>query len=411
MQKKYLSGFLAGAIGLLAADSALAQFKVVNSNNTRRPYIYRQITDTTYQYFYVENLAADNHSTVVTERVSTQRTVEAQIGLIHHRLADRGMSGGSAGSNSANLFSVSGGNAGGMDGANALWANGNWTHIKDDTAGGKWNANLYSFALGFDHRFNQRILAGIAVHYQYKRGDTDFNRGTIRDHGYGVTPYLAIKATDWLDFDFMAGYSRFTKKRTRTAFSTLLDAGGNVLSAPGTKVNGSPKSDRYFGALFANLTHRVQKWDFLGRLGYLYARDNQKAFTESNTEAYNKLETKLSRLSLRLQAGYKINEMVSPYLFGLYTRDFTQSKNGLQGTFDNQGRGAYNDAGGAVVNNPTTPLTVANPEDGISKNTWGAGLGLRFNTGKRLSGGLEYQYTQNKKVKTNSVNLNVKYKF
>tara|TARA_A100000171_G_scaffold9094_1_gene6676 strand:+ start:1162 stop:2328 length:1167 start_codon:yes stop_codon:yes gene_type:complete len=388
MKKTYLSWLLAGAAVFAAADASAA-FKVVKPN-PQRSYI-----DTNGVYVYSEGVASDNHSTVVTERVSTQRTVNAQIDLIHARLADRGMSGAAAGSKEGNLFSVSGSNAGGMDGANGLWANGRWDHIKDDTNGGKWDANLWSFALGYDHRFNQRFLAGLAVHYHYMRGDTSFNQGNIRDHGYGVTPYATFKVNDWLDLDAIFGYSRFTKNRTRTQMGSKP---GSV-SGVGQKVSGDPKSDRYFASLFANLTHRVQKWDFLGRLGYIHAQDNQKSFTESNGDQYDKLKTKLNRLSLRLQAGYKLNEMVSPYLFGLYVRDFTENKHGLLSSATDVAPGG------------TTTVAIVNPEENRSKNTWGAGLGLRFNSGKRLSGGLEYQYTANKKVKTNTVNVNVKYKF
>lgn len=407
MSKKNLSWLLAGVATLFVAGDASAAFKVVNNNNALRPYVYiTNAAGNAYAYAYVEDAAADNHSTVVTERVSTRQTVEAQISLIHSRLADRTMSGGSAGSKSGELFSLSGSNAGGADGANALWTNGRWDHIKDDTTGGKWDANLYSFALGFDHRFNQRFLAGVAVHYQYMRGDTAFNQGNIRDHGYGVTPYLTFKATEWLDLDLIAGYSRFTKKRTRTQMANIPNNNGTT--GIGQKVSGSPKSDRYFASLFANFSHRVQKWDFLGRLGYLHAQDNQKSFTENNGDQYNKLKTKINRLSLRLQAGYKINEMVSPYLFALYARDLTQTKHGLASSLDG---GQFQGGFPGAANGGAATLAIANPEENISKNTWGAGLGLRFNTGKRLSGGLEYQYSANKKVKTNTVNLNVKYKF
>lgn len=405
MQKKHLSRLLLAGATVLAAGEASAG-KIINNSN--RTYIYTETGYHTYTYVYSEGIAADNHSTVVTERVATEKTVMAQINLVQARLADRGHSGGSGGSSEGQLFSVSGSNAGGMDGANNLWTNGRWDHIKDDTTGGKWDANLWSFALGVDRRFHQRLLAGLAVHYQYMRGDTDFNKGTIRDHGWGVTPYATFKATDWLDFDAILGWSRFTKKRTRTQVGHQGNLNGASTGA-GQKVTGTPKSDRYFASIFANLTHRIQKWDFLGRLGYLHAHDNQKTFTETNGDKYTKQTVRLNRLSLRLQSKYKLNETVSPYLFALYTRDLTESKQGLVSSAPNAAPNGTPGAFGSEVSG--TAVAFTNPEDNRSKNTWGAGLGLRFNSGKRLSGGLEYQYTANKKVKTNSVNLNVKYKF
>ena len=74
----------------------------------------------------------------------------------------------------------------------------------------------------------------------------------------------------------------------------------------------------------------VNRWTLLARLGYMYATDRQKAFTETNVGQTNSnmgsLNTSLNNLNLRLQAGYRASHTVEPYAFLTYGRDFGASK-------------------------------------------------------------------------------------
>lgn len=329
---------------------------------------------------YAAGVAANQNSTVVTEVRATQVATQEITNMITARIDERQGRGGNAGSaNSTNLFK--GGNAGSLENKFAVWGRADWTRIDDNTAGGKWDANLWTLVLGGDYKFHDRMLAGLSFTYSYMHGKTKFNNGKIQgDHGFGVAPYMNVRALDWLDFDAIVGYTRVNKDRSRTAVGT------------GQKVTAKPHSDRWYATLAANAHHQINRWALLGRLGYNHAQDKQKSFTETNGDRYTSQTVKMNRVFARLQGGYQVNESMMPYLFLTYAYDFTMTKLGLASESAN------------------APL-YQNPEKNRGKHTYGGGLGLSFVKGQNWTGGIEYGYAQAKKVRTHNANLRLRYAF
>lgn len=333
--------------------------------------------------------AAVQNSTLVTERRVATVATEAQTNMVLSQISDRLSSVSAPAAASVNLLPATGGNAGSSDNRGSVWARAGYDHLKEDRINsfGGWDANLWTIALGYDYKVNDKFLAGAALTYSNLKGDTKFNRGNIKDDAYGIIPYAAFKINPCFDIDLMVGYSRVNKKRNRSTPQV------NGAAFAGTRAHSSPKSDRWFGSVFANYKQHVNQWNLLARLGYTYVTDKQKAYTESNGQVnqttyavenrqYGSLDTNLSRLSLRLQAGYKANNAVEPYAFLIYARDFGASKMKVQDT--------------ATANNVGVSMISPNGQR-KGNNTYGGGLGLNGNLGNNWTTGIEAGYAKSDK--------------
>jgi hypothetical protein len=359
---------------------------------SRSGYIYIGSTGNSIYDFYMGGVAEDQHSTVVTEAQATRASTKMITDIISARIGERTGEGAAAGS-SYNLFSMGGnsgskgGNAGACEHKLGVWARAGWTHITDNTIGGKWNANLYTLLLGADYKFNERFLAGLALTYGFMNGTTSFNQGKIKgDNAFGVAPYANFKATNWLNFDALVGYARVNKSRNRLALA------GGPNNAPAVKVSGKPTSNRWYAAITGNLVKDIQKWALLLRVGYLYAKDKQGTFTESNGDQYSSQNVTVSQLFVRPQVGFRINECVTPYLFAFYAHDFQVTTIGLAPEAASAGN-------------------YQNPEQHRGSNWIGGGAGLNFVKGRSWSGGLEYGYKQAQRLRTHDVALKLRYQF
>lgn len=351
--------------------------------------------------------AAVQNSTLVTERRVLTASTEAQTNMVLSQISDRFDSRSHPTGSSVSLLPQTGGNAGAGDNRQSLWARAGYDNLKEDniTAFGGWKANLWSFALGYDYKFNDKVLGGLALTYSNLNGSTAFNRGNIRDNAYGLVPYLAFKLSPCFDIDVLLGYSRVNKSRDRSTPGFTTTSG-----LSGVKATSSPRSDRYFGAVFANYKHYIHQWNLLARLGYWYGSDKQKAYNENNgantfnaagtptgTTAlrYNSLSTNLSRLSLRLQAGYKASPQVEPYAFLLYALDMGASKMKIQDT----------------ITSNTAGLSMISPNKQRNNNSYGGGVGLNACLHSGWTAGFEAAYLRSKKFQDWGGQLRIAKKF
>ncbi len=329
---------------------------------------------------YAGNTAGNQSSLVVTEEKLTRVSIAAVTDIISARLDTRTGRNGGAGSASMSLLDTNGANGGSAENPFGVWSRFDYTRIDDSTSGGKWDANLWTLALGGDYKFNDRFLAGLALTYGYVTGDTDFNHGKIEgDHAFGVAPYLNVIAANWLDFDAIFGYARVNKDRERTPVG-------------GVKVTAKTDSNRWYGSFAGNAHKTINKFALLGRLGYTYGRDSQDSYTESNGDRYGSQDTTVSRLFIRLQSGYQVSKMVTPYLFVTYDHDFTMTSTGL-------------DDG---INNAATGYRKPKQD---SDNWYGVGGGLSFMGGRNWSGGAEYGYKRTNDINLHNVNVRLRYQF
>ena len=337
--------------------------------------------------------ALNQDSTVVTETQITRVATGAQMSMVARRIDN--MIGTGASQASAGSTSLTGGNSG-PDGKNRnVWTDVGYNNINMSQSGLKWDANLLTAAIGTDRKFGDKVIGGLALTFSYLGGKTKYNQGNIGDYAYGVVPYASFNVTNKISIDAMAGYNYVQKHRDRMSpDETTLTTNFN-----GPKVKSSPTANRYFAGLFGNFRHLFanNKTNFLGSLGFTYANDSQKAFSESGgpqARTYTSQSTNLSQVQTRLQAGHRMAAWIEPYVFGVYTYDISATKaSGVSGSF----------VPGKVA--------ILDPNKGISANTYGGGLGVKLFGSQSFSGGLETSYVTNKDLGNVGVTGNVKYNF
>lgn len=356
----------------------------------------------TFGYLYVRpgspyaagDYTNQHASVAITEQVmkmSLKQTSE----MIRQQVATR-FDTGATGGNTVSLLPTKGSNAGSMGDKFDVWTAFNFDHIDDASNNVKWDGNMFTVGLGGDYKINKMFLVGLGLTYNYLNGSTKFNRGSVRENGFGVVPYAAAKFTKWFMMDAFFSYNWMKKDYSRQ------DSNRGATS-------GKPNSGRWYVGVYGNLMHKIHKTNLLARLGYEHAEDKQDAFNEtaagpvvapflSNVLRYRSQTYKLNRLNTRLQAGYEVNNMFEPYLFAVYTYDFTKNNTGLTPAR------FFGNAAAIIGSFPS-------PESTHGKHTWGGGLGLAFKPTHNWRAGLEYTYSQNKKLQTHAATARLGYRF
>ena len=208
-----------------------------------------------------------------------------------------------------------------------------------------------------------------------------FQNGKMDDDTLSIMPYFGYQIMDFLSLDLIGGYARSKKDGYRRA----LDLATGLTT--GEKITSKPVANRIFAAPTLTVSKSINALNLAGNIGYIYANNRQNAFTESNNETTDSLDTRLSRFTSGLNFGYRVNNMVEPYLALSYARDLLADR---------------------IANTTTTSTQAAS---GTDKNTYGAGAGLNMAVNNALTGNIGYDYQKNGTLKINSVKVMVRYAF
>lgn len=172
-----------------------------------------------------------------------------------------------------------------------IWATVSNTWIEKDEVGtdADFDGTVLNVATGIDYSFNEKLLAGLSIGYEDQDIDTPFNNGGLEGSGFTLTPYIGYKITDRLSVDAMLGYS-------------MIDYDSNRQSGA---ITGNTEADRIFGS--ANINYGlVQKNGFdLGLTGgYLYVREDQDAYTESDGTLVEEVNVRLGQARAGVNLSY-----------------------------------------------------------------------------------------------------------
>lgn len=293
---------------------------------------------------------AASASSTVTASESVALGTAQTVGLISGRIGALGSSkNGSSVSynNGKGVFSYNlsldedGKAAGGSEQQWGIWINGAWTRNLYSRNTTSYAGNTTNGMVGFDYRISDEVLVGLATGYENTDNKTSFNSGNEDITGWTGAAYALFDIDKTFSLDVTGGYSRL---------SYDMDRKDGLL---GTVINGETDADRLFGAVNLNGAWTDQQWQFGGRFGLLYAQEERDGFTETGEGATTvaKQTTTIGRASIGGDIGYAFDD-VTPYVKANYNYDY---KDG--GSSDN--------------------------------NFLDYGLGLRFDMGNGVSGGVE----------------------
>lgn len=237
--------------------------------------------------------------------------------------------------------------AGGGDGRLGVWVAGGWSQIEDDLSSTAYDGDVYNVLVGGDYQFNDRFLGGLALGYESGDIDTKFNTGSIESDGFTIAPYAGYVLNRYLTVDVSGGFTFANYDMSRTPAAGV--------------VTGSTDGDRWFVGGNLNAYYAVNRVTLGGRVGYLYTKESQDAFTESNGTAIAKNDISIGQFRVGGTVGYQLGK-VEPYVTGTYVYDAQQEKITVA-------------AGQAAPTNDRSGIDV--------------GGGIRFSLSDRVTGGFE----------------------
>ena len=202
--------------------------------------------------------------------------------------------------------------AGGGDGRLGVWVSGGWSQIEDELSSTAFDGNLYNVLVGGDYQFNDRFLGGVALGYESGDIDTSYNTGNIESDGFTIAPYAGYVLNRYLTLDVSGGYTFADYDMVRNP-------------AAGAPVTGSTEGDRWFVGGNLNGYYAINRVTLGGRVGYLYTKEEQDAFTESNGTAIGQNDISIGQFRVGGTVGYSLGK-VEPYVTGTYVYDVQQEK-------------------------------------------------------------------------------------
>ncbi len=214
-------------------------------------------------------------------------------------------------SNNLLLETGTGLSAGDASGNLGVWASYGHMDIRNNFVSTAFAADMDSIVTGVDYLTPDNLLIGVALSYEKQDVVTFFNVGSQKVHGYTVAPYLGYLLNDTFSVDLTLGYSSSDIKQSRTL--------------AGAMINGKQDSRRLFGAANLNGVTGFGNWLVTGNIGYLYAKDELRSFTESNGLLNPKSTVKLGQGRIGGELAYSFGEW-EPYASVAMVRDFVTTE-------------------------------------------------------------------------------------
>lgn len=274
----------------------------------------------------------------VTAPIASTQTSTLISNAISGGLGSTGASGGligptgfSSGNTTSYLNSRdTGRNAGAIEKPFGIWAQGAYTNIDNSQVGASAEGDVYNLVAGFDYKPTERMVIGITGIYETIDLDTGTlgGRGSLKEDGFGIAPYLGYQLTDRWTASLSGGYSwlNYDSKRNNDT------------------VSGSYDATRWFANASLSGVYASGNFRFLPMVGVLYLEEEQDGYTESTGTVVGSNTIKLGRLSAGGRVGYVAGNMM-PYvkLIGEYDFEHPDAVAIGNGTFSND-----DDTGGQI---------------------------------------------------------------
>lgn len=220
--------------------------------------------------------------------------------------------------------------------------------------------------VGVDYTLANRMIVGVAVASDRSDIALNFNGGTMKGSGWTIAPYLAVPLNPNLALDATLGLGR-----------TKVDANAGGVGA-------SFNADRTIGSIGLTYRQQIGNWQLSGRGAFLSVSDKLGSYTLTNGTFVQGGSVDIQQLRFGGQAGYKVNNSVTPYVGLTYVYDVRRP-----------------------TQQPVLGQSAANDRD-----AWVPVIGLRFSSGGAVYGGVQYSSEQSRsQVKNNQLLLNLGVKF
>jgi hypothetical protein len=185
-----------------------------------------------------------------------------------------------------------------------LWASVNHSRLENTRESSAYDGHASSLMVGGEYQVDEDVIVGLGVGYERTDIDTVFNNGSLKADGGTVTPYIGYTITPWLRTSLMAGYSYSESDQARS----------------GGTITGSQTTTRWFGLASFSANTWIDRFNLTGMVGYLAARDRNRAFTESNGTRVGGSHNTLGQTQVGGQVAYWMGGFM-PYVSATYLND------------------------------------------------------------------------------------------
>jgi hypothetical protein len=254
--------------------------------------------------------AARTVVSVVSSRISTMLmpTAAGRTGAQISSLGDNAQSGQAAGDAGQGF---------------GLWGSGSVSFMHDSAQTTKHNGDLTNVLAGIDYRVTDKLVAGMAIGYEYLGLDTRYNSGKMTTKGLTFTPYVGYTIMENLNVDAMLGYSFLT--------TNMRDGAVNTYKA-------DYSSNRMMAALNVNYRIPTSYFDTIVSGGYMYSNERSETY---DAKALGQVDINVrSRDAFigELRGGARVERVFAdrftPYLGAYYLYDTTLSSSVRTKDFD-----------------------------------------------------------------------------
>lgn len=254
-----------------------------------------------YSSTYSQCSSNSNKSSTQVTAVETLKATSTQTaGLIAQRIGS--FTGASP--KTASSGPLKGGLSGGSkDIGVGVWLNAGYSNIRYAKTGEEFDGAVWTGMGGVDYKLTDKLMIGLAGGYEDTKLKTTYNQGNLWANGWTVAPYALYQFTKNYSVDVSGGYSSVDYKMDR--LDPLIR----------TKITGNTTADRYFAAANVNGVWTENAWRFGAKFGGLWASEEKKAFSESNSVANAALTTNIGLINLGGKVGYNLG-FFEPYVGG-----------------------------------------------------------------------------------------------
>lgn len=292
-----------------------------------------QYSKSLYSYYSYDNSSNEASSVLLGSDLMKARMGNV-TGAVKKAVAD--FTGSASGHGDTKMIN------GGCDKNKRVWLGLGWTNVSSDKEQYEFHMNYWTATLGGDMTlWNDRILFGLAAHYTYGKGASQFNQGSMEANAYGVTPYVALKLLENNGFKLsvlaMGGWEHITQDNWRTNLkgnadnSVLLVNNQTEIAGDRSRISAKPKADNWTGNISLVLAKSTAKTDLSLSVGYAYMNDKVKEFTEGTTTAaaalnahtYKSHSFKVHQLQTKLSVGYKLDSSTTPHISFIWNQNLS----------------------------------------------------------------------------------------
>jgi len=191
------------------------------------------------------------------------------------------------------------------------WFGYSYSDFDDEFTATAFEAEQHSFLGGLDVSPWEPVLLGLAFGYESADYETTFNAGGQDVDGWTISPYLAASLSETFSVDAVFGYTAVDTEQFRTAAAT--------------RVSSQFDADRFFWGGNLNMVKPWGNWYLSARVGFLWAREFQDAFTESDGTAVAERTIKLGQWHVGGEAAYTYGDW-EPFAGATYGRDYSRTE-------------------------------------------------------------------------------------